>query len=98
MLSSVLQYLPEPYNVLDGLMNSGIPYIMIDRTPFAHHESNCITIQHVPPSIYAASYPCRVFGKQLFLDKFHGRYEVIAQFDGSDGNAIANRLEFTFCA
>lgn len=96
LLSSVLQYLPEPCKVIDELMNSGIPYIVIDRTPFADHEVDCITVQHVPPSIYAASYPCRVFSRRSFLAKFHGRYEVIAQFDGSDGTAIANRLEFTF--
>ena len=96
LLSSVLQYLPQPYHVLDELMNSRVSYIVIDRTPFSDHETNFITVQHVPPSIYVASYPCWVFGKQLFLDKFRGRYKVIAHFDSSDGNAIAKGREFTF--
>jgi putative methyltransferase (TIGR04325 family) len=96
LLSSVLQYLPEPYNVLDELMNSRIPYIVIDRTPFGDHKADWITIQHVPPSIYEASYPCRVFDKKGFLDKLLGRYEVIALFDGSDGTAVANGRGFTF--
>ena len=96
LLSSVLQYLPEPYNVLDELINSRIPYIVIDRTPFGDHGVDWITIQHVPPSIYEASYPCRVFDKKGFLDKLLGRYEVIALFDGSDGTAVANGRGFTF--
>ena len=96
LLSSVLQYLPEPYNVLDELMNSHIPYIVIDRTPFGDHKADWITIQHVPPSIYEASYPCRIFDKKGFLDKLLGRYEVIALFDGNDGTAVANGREFSF--
>ena len=96
LLSSVLQYLPQPDQVLDDLINTGIPYIVIDRTPFSDRAENCITIQHVPPSIYKASYPCRVFSKKLFLDKFRGRYEVVAQFTGSDGSGMAGQLEFVF--
>jgi len=96
LLSSVLQYLPEPYNVLDELMNSRISYIVIDRTPFGDQKRDRIIIQHVPPSIYEASYPCRVFDKKKFLDTFLGRYEAIALFDGSDGTAVANGLGFTF--
>ena len=96
LLSSVLQYLPEPYNVLDELVSSRIPYIVVDRTPFSDHKGDRITIQHVPPSIYEAILPCRVFDKKKFLDTFLGRYEVIALFDGSDGTAVANGLGFTF--
>jgi putative methyltransferase (TIGR04325 family) len=96
LLSSVLQYLPKPYHVLDELINSGVPYILIDRTPFGDHGTDFITVQRVPPSIYVASYPCWVFGKQSFLDRFRARYQVIAQFDSSDGNAIATGRKFTF--
>jgi len=96
LLSSVLQYLSEPYSVLDELMNSRIPYIVVDRTPFGDYKADWITIQHVPPSIYEASYPCRVFDKKGFLNKFLGRYEVIALFDGGDGTAVANGRGFTF--
>lgn len=96
LLSSVLQYLPKPYHVLDELMNSRVPYIVIDRTPFGDQETDFITVQRVPPSIYVASYPCWVFGKRSFLDKFRTRYEVIAEFDGGDDSAIANGRRFTF--
>ena len=77
-------------------MNSRVPYIVIDRTPFGDHETDFITVQHVPPSTYVASYPCWVSGKQSFFDTFRGRYKVVAQIDSSDGNAIAKGREFTF--
>jgi putative methyltransferase (TIGR04325 family) len=97
LLSSVLQYLPEPYAVLDELITSEIPYIIIDHTPFSKNEEDRITVQQVPASIYAASYPCKIFGEQSLHKIFHGRYEVLAWFDSSYGSAISNGLEFAFC-
>jgi putative methyltransferase (TIGR04325 family) len=96
LLSSVLQYLPQPYNVVDELMDSCVPYIVIDRTPFGDYNADWITIQHVPPSIYEASYPCWVFDKKKFLERFVGRYQVIALFNGSDDPGVANGLGITF--
>lgn len=100
LLSSVLQYLAEPYVVLDELINSGITYIIIDRTVFSKDEKDHIAVQHVPPSIYKASYPIRIFGEQSLLGVFRGRYELIADFDTNwDGSRteICSGLEFTSC-
>jgi len=96
LLSSVLQYVQEPYRVLDELIRQGTPYILIDRTPFSDLSEDLITVQHVPPAIYKASYPCRVFGRRRFLERFRGSYELSAQFDGSDGSARVHGVEFTF--
>jgi putative methyltransferase (TIGR04325 family) len=62
LLSSVLQYVESPYSLLDECIRFAPQALVIDRTPFASREER-ITIQRVPKSIYAASYPCR------FLDK-----------------------------
>jgi len=62
LFSSVLQYLEYPYDLLKSVNNFSPLAIVIDRTPIAK-RSEKITIQHVPRTIYAASYPCR------FLDK-----------------------------
>lgn len=96
LLSSVLQYLHEPYLVLSELMQSKVDYLIIDRTPFneAHHDA--ITIQHVPPSIYPASYPCRIFSKQALLEYLSRQYEIVAEFDSAEGIAIAGGMKFTF--
>lgn len=95
LLSSVLQYIPEPYKVLDDLRDSGIQYIVIDRTPFSAYD-DFITIQYVPPTIYAASYPCRVFSTRSFIAKIRIGYDVLAEFDSDDGMAVANFRQFRF--
>lgn len=63
LFSSVLQYLENPYELLEKVNNLSPRAIVIDRTPIAKHGER-ITIQHVPKSIYSASYPCRFLNKQ----------------------------------
>lgn len=96
LLSSVLQYLPAPGEIVDELMAARIPYLIVDRTPFIDGSSDRITIQHVPESIYRASYPCRLFGRQRFIDRLRDRYDLIAEFDGFDGTAFAGGMQFAF--
>jgi putative methyltransferase (TIGR04325 family) len=96
LLSSVLQYIESPVAVLEELVDQNIPYIIIDRTPFSDAPADRITVQHVPPSIYPASYPCRIFSMQRFLDTFQGRYHEVSRFDSSDAGATINGLEFSF--
>lgn len=62
LLSSVLQYLAEPYKLLKKAANTGLP-VIIDRTPLMA-DMDRITIQHVPESIYKASYPCWWLNKE----------------------------------
>ena len=57
LLSSVLQYLPDPYSLLKRLRGTKLP-IIVDRTPMLPDHDR-ITVQHVPASIYKASYACR---------------------------------------
>lgn len=96
LLSSVLQYLPDPYSILSEVMQSKIDYLIVDRTPFSNVPYDAITVQHVPPSIYPASYPCRIFCKQAFLEHLSSRYDIVAEFDNSEGSAMAGGVKFTF--
>ena len=95
LLSGVLQYIETPDKVLEELMETEIPYIVIDRTPFSEAPADRIAVQHVPPSIYTASYPCWIFSRQRFLGLFRDRYEVIAEFEGSDSGSSVRGLRFT---
>jgi putative methyltransferase (TIGR04325 family) len=95
LLSSVLQYVPEPAAVIDALVAAAVPYLVVDRTPFVEDGGDRITVQHVPRSIYAASYPCWLFSRPGFLDRFRG-YELVATFDSPDGIAHAGRVRFGF--
>jgi len=67
--SSVLEYLEKPYDMLADLAKSDASYILLDRTPFIEGEKDRLTVQHVPPSIYSASYPAWFFSGQHFLDE-----------------------------
>ncbi len=58
LFSSVLQYMEDPYASLEQAVAFNPQAIILDRTPFAESGER-ITVQIVPPEIYAASYPCR---------------------------------------
>lgn len=96
LLSSVLQYVPEPYAVLDEIMQSGIPVIVVDRTPYSNQDKDFITVQHVPKKIYPASYPCWVFSRARFQAHVDARYKIMTEFDSADGWGRANGTSFTF--
>src|SRR5690606_14683539 len=47
-LSSVLQYLEKPYEVLQELAGTGARYLLIDRTSFVEESNDRLTVQQVP--------------------------------------------------
>jgi len=87
LLSSVIQYLEDSYALLDDIVKRDFEFIIIDRTIFFDDEDR-ITVQRVPPSIYDASYPCRVFNRQKFLRYFSEGYDLIYDFEALGGNVF----------
>ncbi|WP_345953669.1 methyltransferase, TIGR04325 family [Mucilaginibacter sp. PAMB04168] len=63
LFSSSLQYMERPYELLTKVVESNIPYLMIDRTAFIDEPEDRLTIQSVPPAFYDASYPCWFFSE-----------------------------------
>lgn len=96
LLSSVLQYLPEPYAVLDELMQHRLPVLVVDRTPYSDKDDDFITVQHVPRKIYPASYPCWILNRSRFHSYVAPYYEVLAEFESADGSGRADSTSFTF--
>ena len=82
VLSSVLQYLQDPYLMIQQFINYGFDYIIIDKTGLSNLSKDIITIQKVPEFIYSASYPCWLFSKEKLLSYFSSKYEIIVNFDG----------------
>lgn len=81
LFSASLQYLPEPYKVLDQLVEKGVKFILFDRLVVNHHR-DLITVQNVDPVIYEASYPLWIFKEKNILDYFSNNgYELMADFD-----------------
>jgi len=92
LLSSVLQYLEEPYCLLDQLNSLRIKNIIIDRTPFVHGKDR-ITIQKVWPRIYKASYPCWFFNKEKFVSLMTREYKLVMEFDAMDKANISSEFK-----
>jgi putative methyltransferase (TIGR04325 family) len=70
LLSSVIQYLESPFEMLDKLLELNPSMIIIDITTFTNFSNHIITVQKVPPHIYNASYPCWFFDFNLFSEYF----------------------------
>jgi len=88
-LSSVLQYLEKPYEMLDGLLNKGFDVILLDRTPLIDGSTDRLTVQRISKRIYPASYPAWFFARARLLQAFEGRYRLVEDFDALDRANIA---------
>ena len=84
ILSSVLQYLEQPYIMLRELLSLHCDHVIIDRTPFWAGPIDRLCVQNVPPAIYPASYPSWVFSKEYFRAQINNEWEVMAEFENSD--------------
>lgn len=90
LFGSSLQYLEHPFSIIEEIIRSGIPYLLIDRTPVMFEKLTRITVQHVHPSIYKASYPCRLMNRDELLAFLDNQYELIYQWQHPDRINIRN--------
>ncbi|MBK8398691.1 MAG: methyltransferase, TIGR04325 family [Leptospiraceae bacterium] len=91
LLSSILQYLEKPYQQLDELLRHNFQFIFIDLTAVSF-ENERITVQHVPPSIYSAKYPCWILDYNkinLIFEK--NNYLLIEQFESLNNFKIIDK-------
>jgi putative methyltransferase (TIGR04325 family) len=81
LFSSVLQYLENPYQIINFYLSQKIEYIYIDLNNFIDKRPDQITIQVVPPQKYNASYPSWFFNKINFVEFFLNLgYEKISEW------------------
>jgi putative methyltransferase (TIGR04325 family) len=100
LLSSVLQYLPEPEQILRQLLATHANSVIIDRTPISDTGANIrdktACLQVVPAHIYSASYPAWVFSRSWINAQLVG-FEVLAEFPGIEPvGHTSGGLEFTW--
>lgn len=79
LLSGVLQYLENSYALLEQLCKLPVDWLIIDRTPLLEKQER-ITVQHVPPSIYKASYPCRLLNKLKLVEILQANHHLSPWF------------------
>jgi putative methyltransferase (TIGR04325 family) len=83
LLSSVLQYLENPYEMAEFINSLEFDYVLVDRTLFILQGEERLTIQKVPPNIYDASYPAWFFDKDKLLSTFSKKYQLVFEFESS---------------
>jgi putative methyltransferase (TIGR04325 family) len=96
LLSSVLQYLTEPYAILQCIEATGADYIIIDRTPFSLVGKDHLTVQYIPKTIYPASYPSWIFDEVQFCGRLEPKFTLLADFDTNDGAYTVMGVPFRF--
>ncbi|HKQ03912.1 MAG TPA: methyltransferase, TIGR04325 family [Blastocatellia bacterium] len=97
LLSSVLQYLPAPYDMLRQLLTYRIPHVVIDRTAFLVGNRERLSVQSVPKSIYQATYPAWFFNEPKFVAFCNEmNYKLVADFDGADHVSLSQPQEESY--
>lgn len=84
VLSSVLQYIEEPLDLLKQLNEGMWRSIIFDRTPFVSAERSFVTVQHVPAAWVKSSYPSWLFARAEVIDALPG-FHLVAEFPALDG-------------
>jgi len=97
LLSSVLQYIEDPSVIFSQLTKVGAKCLIIDRTPFSEYDDDKILIQRVPSSIYAATYPMRVFSYSKFMTMLGEDWRLVAPNLSPEGHVESTEgLKFSF--
>jgi putative methyltransferase (TIGR04325 family) len=81
LLSSVLQYLPDPQAVLGELSRCGVEAIVLDRMPMTDADTDRPAVERVPPEIYAGSYATWLLSQERLLAAAPG-WRVLDRFPG----------------
>jgi putative methyltransferase (TIGR04325 family) len=85
LLSGVLPWIPEPYDLLEHLLAARVSYLIIDRTFFLGRDRDRLTVQHGPFEIYPGSYPTWFFSESRLRRTVEGGgYRLVVAFDGFD--------------
>jgi putative methyltransferase (TIGR04325 family) len=91
LLSSVLQYVEEPHAVLATAVESDVPFILLDRTPFIDAPKDRLTVQTVSKRVYPASYPAWFFSRERLLTTLARKYRKLEEFAAIDQANVSSR-------
>ena len=96
LISSSLQYLDEPSSALAEMTATGISTLIIDRTPVHPGDEDRLTLQHVPPRIYPATYPARLLSRSRLLRALHDLdWTIMEEFETLE-RPMVTRAGFAF--
>ena len=83
--SSTLQYLDEPYEILDMLARLTLPHLILDRTPISNEDTELIMRQHTPAVMGGDVHPLRTLSRARIDAVLAGRgYELHDDYSYGD--------------
>lgn len=81
VLSSVLQYIEKPYELLDELLKYDFEFVIFDRTIFSKNKTDdYISVQITDDVFKNATIPCWLFHEKKFKNYFHQKFMLIETF------------------
>lgn len=97
LMSSVLQYLERPEDMLRSLIETPSRHLLIDRTPLSAESTDRLCIQYAPKTVYDASYPSWIFSRVRLEQRLSAHWAVVSDHLGSDGrHRTADGLPFEY--
>lgn len=96
LLSSVLSYVEHPWPILERLAALPAAAWIATRTCFSDTPADRVVVQHVPASIYRASYPAWVLAEEKFRRFWTERDCSLSWHATVEGEASAGPLRFAF--
>jgi len=79
ILSGVLQYVQNPYAVIDEILERNLQYVVVDRQPLIHRSAEHLSVVTIPSYIYKASYPFWILSHSRFSAAWARGYEVLSE-------------------
>lgn len=87
LLSGFLQYVNEPYAMLDKILSLRAEFVLIDRMPLLYANKDRLCLQYVPPDIYKAIYPVWLISEVRLKDQLNS-YGYQKVFKWQDNEAM----------
>jgi len=85
LLSSVLPYIPKPYELIEQVRALGAEFVLLNRTPVLPLGSqDVLTVQHVALAEYKTSYPAWLLGQERLFAAFAPAYRPILEFESGE--------------
>jgi putative methyltransferase (TIGR04325 family) len=80
LVSTSLQYLEAPAAAVEEWVGRGWEFLLFNNLPLHPGDPDRLAVQHVPRSIYRASYPVWFFNRENFLARLLKRYELVEEY------------------
>ncbi|MDA8602533.1 methyltransferase, TIGR04325 family [Gammaproteobacteria bacterium] len=79
LFGSVLQYIENPYQIIEDIFDCGIDLVLINRTPFSNESEDVLTVQYSNELKRSESYPSWIFSREKFLCHFSKYYSLVSE-------------------